>query len=354
VKSSDFVERALALRADISPTTRSLKMKAAPVKIARALVLVAAVWICFGHDNQTTVYGAPRVVEHSSSTEMAPSDRGRGPVRVGVDLVLVPVTVRDQKDHFVIGLQKDNFNVFDQGQREVIRHLSSEDAPISVGIILDASGSMYGKMERSRQAVLQFLRSSNPEDEYFLIAFNDRPEVLADFTSSIDEIQDEISKVNPDGATSLFDAIYLGLDQMKKARNERKVLLIVSDGGDNHSRYTAKEVWPVLREADVQIYAMGIFDEVPRTQAERLGPDLLTAATFITGGRTFPIHNLKRVGDAAAELSIELRNQYLVAYRPNKLTHDGKWHKITVRVTPPQNLPQLRVYAKAGYYAPAE
>jgi Ca-activated chloride channel family protein len=328
-------------------------MKANSLNIARALCFVAAVWICFGHNTQTIVQGAPRVVERSSSNEVAPSDGSGGAVKVGVDLVLVPVTVMDQMGRLVLGLEKESFNVFDQGKPEVIRHLSSEDAPISVGIIFDASGSMYGKMERSREAVLQFLRSSNPEDEFFLVAFNDRPQLLVDFTGSADEIQDEIVKVRPDGGTALLDALYLGLDQMKKARNERRVLLVISDGGDNHSRYTAKEVWPVVREADVQIYAMGIFDEAPRTQAERLGPDLLTFATGITGGRTFPIRNLKRVGDAAAELSIELRNQYLVAYRPNNLAHDGMWHKLIVRVTPPQNLPRLRVYAKAGYYAPA-
>jgi Ca-activated chloride channel family protein len=159
-------------------------------------------------------------------------------------LVLVPVTVTDQRGNLVLGLQKDSFNVFDQGKPEVIRHLSSEDAPISVGIIFDASGSMYGKMERSREAVVQFLHSSNPEDEFFLVAFNDRPVLLLDFTSSANEIQGEIVKVKPDGGTALLDALYLGLDRMKKAHNERKVLLVISDGGDNHSRYTAKEVWP--------------------------------------------------------------------------------------------------------------
>jgi len=329
-------------------------MKATPLNIARALCFVGAVWICFGHNTQTIVQGAPRVVERFSSNEVAPSDGDGGSVKVGVDLVLVPVTVTDQSGRLVLGLEKDSFNVFDQGKQEVIRHLSSEDAPVSVGILFDASGSMYGKMDRSREAVLQFLRSSNPEDEFFLVAFNDRPQLLVDFTTSADEIQAEIAKAKPDGGTALLDALYLGLDRMKKAHNERKILLVISDGGDNHSRYTAKEVWPVLREADVQIYAMGIFDEAPRTQAERVGPDLLAFATGITGGRTIPIRNLKRVGDAAAELSIELRNQYLLAYRPNNLAHDGMWHKLTVRVTPPQNLPRLRVYAKAGYYAPAQ
>ncbi len=317
--------------------------------LAQAFCLAAVVSVCFCQEDQTNVHVAPRVVEHSPSTDARALDSKSGPVKVDVDLVLVPVTVTDQKDHLLLGLQKDSFNVFDQGKQEVIRNLSSEDAPISLGIIFDESSSMWGKIDRSREAVVQFLRSANPEDEFILVGFNDRPELLIDFTGSVEEIQEEISKARPDGTTALLDALYLGLDR-KKARNERKVLLIVSDGGDNHSRYTIKEVWSVVEEAGVKIYAMGIFDEAPRTKAERAGRNLLGAVTSITGGRTFPIYSLKKIGDAAAELSIELRNQYLVAYRPNNLAHDGKWHKITVRVTPPQKSPRLRVYAKAGYY----
>jgi Ca-activated chloride channel homolog len=134
-------------------------MKATPLNIARALCFAAAVWICFGRNSRTIVQGAPRVVEHSPSNEVAPADGGNGAVKVGVDLVLVPVTVTDQRGHLVLGLPKDSLNVFDQGKQEVIRHLSSEDAPVSVGIIFDASGSMYGKMERSRKVVLQFLHT---------------------------------------------------------------------------------------------------------------------------------------------------------------------------------------------------
>jgi Ca-activated chloride channel family protein len=186
---------------------------------------------------------------------------------------------------------------------------------------------MWGKIERSREAVVQFLQTSNPDDEFFLVGFNDRPELLVDFTSSVDEMQDAFSNVMPDGTTALFDAIYLGLDRMKKARNKRKALLIVSDGGDNHSRYTIKEAWSVVREVDVQIYALGIFDDATRTKAERAGPDILRAITGVTGGRTFPIYSLKKIGDAVSELSTELRNQYLIAYRPRILAHDGKWHK---------------------------
>ncbi|HUJ81777.1 MAG TPA: VWA domain-containing protein, partial [Candidatus Acidoferrales bacterium] len=237
-------------------------------------------------------------------------------MKVDVDLVLVPVTVTDRQDRLVLGLEKDNFTVFERGNQQVIRHFSSEDAPVSLGILFDTSSSMYGKMERSREAVVQLLRSSNADDEFFVIGFAGRPELLVDFTSSVDAIQNGISTATPDGSTSLLDAVYLGLDKMRDAHNERKALLIISDGGDNHSRYDMKDVWSVVLEAGVQIYAMGIFDEAPRTKAERMGPDLLRALTDVSGGRTFPIHSLKKIGDAAGQLAIELRNQYLVGYRP--------------------------------------
>jgi Ca-activated chloride channel family protein len=275
-------------------------------------------------------------------------------LKVDVDLVLVPVTVTDRQDRPVLGLEKDNFTVFERGNQQVIRHFSSEDAPVSLGIIFDTSSSMYGKMERSREAVVQLLRSSNPDDEFFLIGFADRPELLVDFTSSVDAIQDGISKAPPNGLTSLLDAVYLGLDKIRSAHNERKALLIISDGGENHSRFNMKDVWSVVLEAGVQVYAMGIFDEAPRTKAERAGPDLLRALTDVSGGRTFPVHSLKKIGDAAGQLAIELRNQYLIGYHPTPLARDRRWHRVAVRVTPRQNLSRLHVYSKAGYYAPLQ
>jgi Ca-activated chloride channel family protein len=251
-------------------------------------------------------------------------------------------------------LGKDNFTVFERGNQQVIRHFSSEDAPISLGIIFDTSGSMYGKMERSREAVVQLLRGSNPSDEFFLIGFANRPELLVDYTTSVDAIQDGISTATPKGLTSLLDAVYLGLDKMRDAHNERKALLIISDGGENHSRYATKDVRSVVLEAGVQIYAMGIFDEAPRTKAERMGPDLLRDLTDVSGGRTFPVHSLKKIGNAASQLAIELRNQYLIAYRPAPLVRDGKWHRVSVRVAAQQNITRIHVYAKAGYYAAAQ
>lgn len=322
--------------------------------LGAAFFLALAIPICCGQIGQVNAHTTPRAVKEPWETNALPSGIKNGGVKVDVDLVLVPVIVTDQMDRLVIGLEKDNFVLYDGAQQQVIRNLSAEDAPLSLGVIFDTSSSMYGKIERARQAVVQFLRSANPEDEFFLIQFANRPNLLVDFTSSVDEIQSEISKATPDGGTALLDAVYFGLDRMKRARNERKALLIVSDGAENYSRYTLKELWPLVEEAGVQIYAMGIFDEAPRGRAEREGPDLLGALTNITGGRTIPVRKLKNIGDAADRLALELRNQYLIAYKPSELAHDGKWHRISVRVIPMQNNSRLRVYAKRGYYAPAE
>lgn len=256
--------------------------------------LAAAVSACFGQDDCAGILVSQRVLQDSSSASISSHNGIDSSVKVDVDLVLVPVTVTDRMGRVVTGLQKSNFNIYDQRNPEVIRNFSTEDAPISLGIIFDASSSMHEKIDRSREAVIQLLRRSNPQDEFFLIGFNDSPRLLVDFTNSIEEVQEAIAKTQADGRTALLDALYLGLEQLKKARYERKALIIVSDGGDNHSRYTTREVWSVLTEADVQIYAMGLFDEAPRTKAERRGADLLASTTSVTGGLMIPIHNLRR------------------------------------------------------------
>ena len=210
------------------------------------------------------------------------------------------------------------------------------------------------KIEESRQAVVEFFRTANPEDEFFVVTFSDRPQVLVNFTSSVDDIQNRLSYAAPQGATSLLDAIYLGINRMREARNDRKALLIISDGGDNHSRYTESEMMDMVRESDVQIFAMGLFNGQGKTPEELHGPELLGAITGATGGQTFFIHSPKALPEVATKIGIELRNQYLLGYRPTNSAHDGKWRKIRVKMNPPTGLPPLRVYAKAGYYAAAE
>jgi Ca-activated chloride channel family protein len=276
------------------------------------------------------------------------------PFRKDVDLVLVPVSVTDPMNRLVTGLEKDNFLLSDNGQPQEIRHFSSEDAPISLGVIFDVSGSMSNKIDKSRDAVVEFFRTANPQDEFFLITFSEKPELLSDFTQSIEDIQSRLVYVQPKGRTSLLDAIYLGMTRMRKARYEKKALLIISDGGDNHSRYTEGEIKSMVKESDVQIYGIGLYDRDFKTAEEREGPQLLSEVTEVTGGRTFTIGNTSELADVATKIGIELRNQYVLGYRPTNPARDGKWRKIKVKLNPPKGLPPLHVYAKTGYYAPTD
>ncbi len=276
------------------------------------------------------------------------------PMQVDVDLVLVPVTVTDDWNRIVTGLDKENFTVMEGNQLQEVKHFSSEDAPLSLGVIFDMSGSMSDKIEKSREAVIEFFKTANPMDEFFMITFNDRPQLRADFTKSVEDIQGKLVYTVPQGSTALLDAIYMGISKMKDARNSKKALLIISDGGDNHSRYTEGEIKSMVREADVQIYSIGIFSVSPPTPEEVSGPALLTEISNVTGGRMFTINNPNELADVATKIGIELRNQYVLGYRPTNKAKDGRWRKIKVKLIPPKGLPHLNVYAKTGYYAPSQ
>jgi Ca-activated chloride channel homolog len=276
------------------------------------------------------------------------------PLRSTVDMVLVPVTITDPLNRLVTGLDRDNFNLFEGRDQQEIKTFSSEDAPVSIGVIFDVSNSMTSKIERAREAVIEFFKTANPQDEFFLIAFSDKPEEVSDFTSSVDEIQSKLVYTIPKGRTALLDAIYLGVSKMRQAKYPKKALLIISDGGDNHSRYTEGEIKSMVKEADILIYAIGIYDHYFPTEEERLGPALLSDVTELTGGRAFTIDNPNDLADVSTKIGIELRNQYVIGYRPTNTVRDGKWRKIKVKLIPPKGLPPLKVYAKTGYYAPTE
>jgi Ca-activated chloride channel homolog len=270
-----------------------------------------------------------------------------------VNLTLVNVTVTDPYGRLVTGLEQDNFRVFEDGIEQEIVHFSSEDVPISIGMILDMSGSMADKVDKSRLAAVQFFRTANPQDEFFLVDFNDRAQLASSFTGSVEELQNRLMYTSAMGRTALFDGIYLGLSQMKGAHNTKKALLIISDGGDNHSRYTESDVRSFVREADVQIYAIGLYEPNGGfTPEEQMGPALLNDLTNMTGGRTFAVRQIGDLPDIASKISMELRNQYVLGYRPIDRAHDGKWRKIKVKMRPPKGLPPLTVYAKSGYYGP--
>jgi Ca-activated chloride channel family protein len=275
-------------------------------------------------------------------------------IRMNVDLVLVPVTITDPMNRLVTGLDQPDFLIYENNSQQKITSFASEDAPVSIGIIFDLSGSMSSKLIRARESILQFIKTANPQDEFFVIGFNDRPELIEDFTNSVEDIQARLATVHSGHRTALLDAIYYGVDKMKEARHERKALLVVSDGGDNRSRYTPGEVRAQVRESDTEIYSIGIFDLYAATPEERQGPELLDDLSTETGGRLFRVDDLAEMGDIAEKISTELRNQYVIGYRPKDLTRDGKWRKVKVKVNPPAGLPPLTVHARTGYYAPLQ
>jgi len=271
-----------------------------------------------------------------------------------VDLVMVPVSVTDGTNRIVVGLEKQNFEIYENKRLQSINTCSSEDAPLSVGIILDTSGSMQDKLAQARQAVYDFVVTANPDDEFFMITFSDSPVQAVNFGAPPAEIENQLLYLVPKGSTALLDALYLGITKMRSAKYSRRAILIVSDGGDNHSRYTEREVRRVAKEADVMIYAIGIYDRFFETEEERLGPTLLADLSDLTGGRDFVIESSSDLVDVANKIGIELRNQYVLSYTPKDTLRDGKWHKISVKLMPPKGLPALRAHAKEGYYAPIE
>lgn len=284
-------------------------------------------------------------------------DVPRGDIRVQSTLVLIPVTVTDPLNRFVTGLDRENFRLFEDKSEQKVTHFASEDAPLSVGLVFDVSGSMGSKLDKSRQAAAQFFKTANPEDEFFLIEFNDRPEMVVGFTTHLEEIQNRLTFTQSKGRTALLDAVYLALNTMKKATRPRKALLIISDGGDNSSRYTESEIKNRVREADVQIYAIGIFEPIAsrgRTPEEMSGPSLLSEIAEQTGGRHFPVDNLNELPDVAAKIGVELRNQYVLGYTPTNLERDGKYRKVQVKLVQPRGLPPLRASWRLGYYAPTQ
>jgi Ca-activated chloride channel family protein len=277
-------------------------------------------------------------------------------LHMDVDLALINVTVTDPYNRLVTGLDPDNFRVYEDNIEQEVVTFSSEDVPISIGVIFDFSGSMANKIGKAREAALQFFKTANPQDEFFLVSFNERAELTSAFTNSIEDLQSRMMLTAPKGRTALLDAIYLGLSQMRGARNGKRALLILSDGGDNHSRYNESDIKRLVKEADTQLYAIGIFDPLGyrnRTPEELNGPSLLGEVTEMTGGRVFAVENLNELPDIASKIGMELRNQYVLGYRPSNKAHDARWRKIKIKLRAPKGLPPLNVYSKTGYYAPS-
>ena len=321
--------------------------------IASALVLASA--IALAQSELDTAHIFPRENPHMlASANLVASPGHMHAIKQNVDLVLVPVSVTDGRQRLVTGLDQSNFQVLEGKKVQEIRHFSNEDAPVSLGVIVDTSGSMKDKMERVREAVTQFCEIANVQDEFFMITFSDEPHVATDFTNTAEDIERELLYIHSKGRTALLDAIYMGIEKMRQARYSKKALLVISDGGDNHSRYGEREVKSAVKESEVMIYAIGTFDRYVSTQEEMVGPGLLANVTQVTGGRAFTLEDPNEMPAVAHRIGTELRTQYVLGYRPQKAPHDGKWHKISVKLKLPAKLSFLRVHAKTGYYAGGE
>lgn len=319
-------------------------------------VLAFAAWAWAQNESDEvhlTPHQSPAVVATAARTIDLGLSTYTKPIRKTVDLVLVPVTITDALNRLVVGLRQDNFQVFEGKKPQAIEHFSSEDTPVSIGILMDTSGSMKYKMDRAQEAVKRFCQAANPQDEFFMVTFSNQPSLVADFTAHSEEVENKLLFAAARGETSLLDAIYMGITKMREARYSRKALLIISDGGDNHSRYTATEVKSAVKEADVMIYAVGTYDRYFPTQEERLGPELLNDIAEVTGGQAFTLDNPNDLPAVVSRVGVALRNQYVLAYHPENPPHDGKWHKIKIKLQI-HKLGFLQVHAKAGYYAASE
>ncbi len=278
----------------------------------------------------------------------APKQQQRPLFRVGVETVFVKVSVTDPLNRYVTGLEKEHFRVFEDKVEQTISHFTQQSAPISVGIIFDVSGSMKdnNNINSAKSALMRFLQSANPEDQFFLVTFNQNTTLVQGFTGESSVIQNQIAFRQPGGRTALYDAVYKGLDYIRQGKNEKKALILITDGEDNSSRYSAAEVREFAKESDVQIYGIGEEGKLGYGRSEIQG------IVSITGGRAFFPNNFNELDYYIDLIHAELRNQYVLGYVPTNKTHDGKWRKISVRLKPPEGLPKLVVHAKEGYYAP--
>ena len=275
------------------------------------------------------------------------------PLSIKTDLVSLTLTVTDLYGRYVSGLTKQAFTIMDNNQEQEISYFSDSDAPVSVGIIFDVSGSMSGeKISKARNALSKFIGSSHPSDEYFLIAFNNRAQLLLDRTRDGEAVLQKLTLVNPKQNTALYDAVYLGIERVTRGTHQKKALLIISDGQDNASRYNFGEVRRLMKESDVVTYAVGIIDGSDAGSALGMqGQAFLDELTSVTGGKSFYPASDIEMDEIFERIALELRHQYSIGYTPTNFQPDGKWRKVKVKVKPPRGLPRLTVRGREGYYS---
>ncbi|HEV8414439.1 MAG TPA: VWA domain-containing protein [Bryobacteraceae bacterium] len=289
------------------------------------------------------------IPSRTKASSKAPNDIPRPDLRIDRTEVLVPVAVNDAYNRPVAGLEQENFRVFDDKIAQTITSFSMEDEPVAVALVFDTSGSMSGTERQERAAATEFFKTANPEDEFALVEFDSSPRLVVPVTPDPAKVTYQLLFTHTKGSTALLDAVFLGLHEIKKSNKKRKALVVISDGGENNSRYTPSEIKEVVRESDVLIYSIGVFADPLYTDAG----GVLSSISEQTGGRMFKTQGM-RLSDIAQKISIDLRNRYLVGYVPSNRERNGRYHPIEVKIVPPKGLGQVRAHWRTGYYAPTE
>ena len=306
-------------------------------------ILAAMLMAMIGHSFAQTPTPSPTPVPDDVSN----------PVAIRTDLVTLTLTVTDAYGRYVSGLTKNAFVITDNNKEQDVTYFSDSDAPVSIGILFDVSGSMSGdKIKKAKTALQRFITSSHPSDEYFLIAFNNRAELLLDRTRDADAVLNKLSLVQPARNTALYDAVYLGLERVTRGAHQKRALLIISDGQDNSSRYNFGEVRRLMKESDVVTYAVGILGGGDSgSQTGMQGQAFLDELASVSGGKSFYPNGAAEMDEIFERIALELRHQYSIGYTPTDFQPDGKWRKVRVKVKPPRGLPRLTVRGREGYYA---
>ncbi len=330
-------------------STRRLPFSAPPLFLLVGLVIVSSLATASAQDKPEEKAAKPT----ASPSQPKFGTELDGPVVVNTDLITVTVTVTDTYGRYVSGLNKNAFTILDEKQPQEIRYFSDDDAPVSVGVIFDVSGSMSGdKIKRAREALAKFIQTSHNSDEYFLIAFNNRAQLLLDKTRDGNAVLEKLTFVETHGQTALYDAVYLGVEKVQRGIHPKRALLVISDGQDNSSRYTFDNLRRLLKESDVTLYGVGILSGSDAGSSLGMeGQGILDELSGVSGGKAFFPRSGAEMDDIFEQIALELRHQYSIGYKPVNFVGDGKWRRLKVKVTPPRGLPRLFVRSKEGYYA---
>lgn len=291
----------------------------------------------------------PLIAQQTRNPHGPPRDSSEPTIRVTADFVLVPVTVTENSGKPVLGLDKRDFVLTDEKALQDIVSFSHENASVSIGIVFDLSGSMTNKIAKARSAVREFLRYIEVQDEVLLVTFSDRAQQRTEFASDDTAVLNELLFAQPNGSTALFDAVAIAVRAMRKARNDRRVLLVVSDGEDNHSRFSERELRRVVEETEIQIHALGIHDRGPGMR-DTGGPQILEDLAKMTGGEHHMVGDAGELPGLAAKMGLSLHDRYLLGYRPTPPAVQGKWRRILVKL--PMAPRSYQIHARTGYRAP--